>query len=109
LMALIGAFLGWKPLAFVIFASAVQALIAVLITQLYSRFTGKKDNLTMTTEDLDKHFGEEDRYDPAEHRSRLVIPYGPFLALAALEVLFFGDQAFWTLADTLAQLLVPSG
>jgi leader peptidase (prepilin peptidase)/N-methyltransferase len=108
LMALIGAFLGWKPLAFVIFASAVQALASVLVMQIYSRLTGKKDALTMTTEDLDRHFGEEGRYDPEEHRSRLVIPYGPFLALAALEVLFFGDQAFWTLADSLAQLLIPS-
>ena len=106
LMALIGAFLGWKPLAFVVFASAVQALIAVLIARVYSSITGRDDALTMTTEDLDAHFGEEDRYADKDQKSRLVIPYGPFLALAALEALFFGDAIMWRIADSIASLLV---
>jgi len=106
LMALIGAFLGWKPLAFVVFASAVQALAAVFIARIYSRLTGRAETLTTTTEDLDAHFGEEDRYADQDQKSRLVIPYGPFLALAALEALFFGDGLLWRFADSIARLLV---
>ena len=42
LMGLIGAFLGWMPLAFVVFASAVQAIAAVLMMRIYTRITGKE-------------------------------------------------------------------
>jgi len=105
LMGLIGAFLGWMPLAFVVFASAVQAIAAVLITRIYTRLTGKEDHFTMSTETLDEHFGEEDRYDESA-RSHTVIPYGPFLAIAALECLFFqGGDVMMRLSATLAHAL----
>ncbi|MBV69893.1 MAG: prepilin peptidase [Myxococcales bacterium] len=105
LMALIGAFLGWKPLAFVIFASSVQALLAVFLVRLYSKITGAEDTLTTTTEQLDAYFGEDEKYADQGHPSRTVIPYGPFLSLAALEALFFGDDFFWAFANQCAQLL----
>lgn len=88
LLAVIGAFLGWRALHFVLFAAAVQAIAAVMISGLYTRITGRAAGLTMTTEELDARFDEADRF--ADTRSRLVVPFGPFLALAALEALFFG-------------------
>ena len=108
LMGMIGAFLGWRALPFVLFASAVQALFAVAIARLWSRVTGNENELTMTAEEMDAHFGEEDRYEDQDEaaRGRLVVPYGPFLALAAIEALFFGTDSIWWLADWLAGLLV---
>lgn len=99
LLAVIGAFLGWRSLPFVIFAAAVQSLIAVAIAMLYSRVTGKDSGLMLTTEELDARFGEEDRFEDA--RSHIALPFGPFLALAALEALFFGPDLLWLLAEAI--------
>ena len=88
LLALIGAFLGWRMLPFILLASAVQALVAILGAQLYTRFTGRSNALTVSTEELDAYFGEEDMY--ADAGSHIAIPFGPFLALAAFEVIVFG-------------------
>ena len=82
-MALIGTFLGWKPLVFILFASSVQALVAVLVVRVYSRFTGREDTFTKTTEQLDEYFEEEERYAGLDLKSRTVIPYGPFLSIAS--------------------------
>jgi leader peptidase (prepilin peptidase) / N-methyltransferase len=106
LMGMIGAFLGWRALPFVLFASAVQALLAVGATRVWTRITGSESDLTLTTDELDAHFGEEDRYADAELEPRLVVPYGPFLALAALEALFFGSDSIWWLAEWLADKLI---
>lgn len=104
LLALIGAWLGWRALPFVLIAAAVQALAAVLIARVYTRVTGKPAGFTMTTAELDAFFGETDRYDPAL-ASHTAIPFGPFLALGAIEALFFGADALWILADRLGALL----
>ncbi len=68
LLAMIGAFLGWKSLLYIIFASSVAGSL-IGITILLIR---KQDRQTR-------------------------IPFGPFLAVAALSYLFFQEQifAFW--------------
>lgn len=98
LMAAIGAFLGWQALPLVLLGAALQALLAVAFAQLYGRFTGQQ-HLVVPTETLDAYFGEGERF--ADLPSRLALPFGPFLSLAALEVLFFGTQPFY---GALAQL-----
>lgn len=103
LLAVIGAFLGWRALPFVIVAAAVQSLVAVLIVVGYSKITGRDAGLLMTTAELDERFGEEDRYDGSG--SHLAMPFGPFLTLAAFEALFFGDDLLWRVAGGLARLL----
>lgn len=62
LLAMIGAFLGWQAIPFVIFLSAFVGAIAGLI---YTRFCSKEKNAQ--------------------------IPYGPFLAGAAICYLFYGQ------------------
>lgn len=104
LLALIGAFLGWRALPFVLFAAAVQALIAALAARLYTRVTGKPAGLTLTTAELDAFFGEEDRYDDGAMHTAM--PFGPFLALAGLEALFFGGDLIWVLAEQLNRLIL---
>ena len=106
LLALIGAFLGWQALPFVLFASSIQAVLAVGISQFYTKLTGADAPLTRTTEEIDRHFGEEDRYAEEDLPSRLAIPYGPFLSLAALEALFFGHDHLWRWTDTLVDMFV---
>ena len=102
LLAVIGAFLGWRVLPHILFLSAFQGIIAALLASLYTRFTGKSNALTLTSAELDERFGEIGMYP--ESKSHLVIPFGPFLCLAAFEVLEVG-------ADTLLQwwvdLLLP--
>ena len=99
ILGMAGAWLGWRALPFVILASALQALAAVGIARLYTRLTGRKNDLTLTTQELDERFEEEDRFpDAGDHT---VIPYGPFLALASLEGMLFGTDAFWWLIDRL--------
>jgi hypothetical protein len=71
---------------------------------LYGRFTGARAKLLMTTREIDERFGEADRY--ADQRDRLAVPYGPFLALAALEAMVFGGDLFWRFADSLARWLL---
>ncbi len=106
LLAMIGAFLGWRLLPFVMLASALQAIAAVAIASLYARVTGKGEGLTMTTEELDERFDEVGLYE--DDRSHVVVPYGPFLALAALEALLFGDAILWVLVDGIVRWMLPA-
>ncbi|MFN3200073.1 MAG: prepilin peptidase [Bradymonadia bacterium] len=106
LTAMIGAFLGPRPLLLVVLAACIQALLAVAIVTLYQKITGKEGELVRTMGEIDAHFGEE---HPEDHISeKAALPFGPFLALGALEALLFGDQWFWDLSDrfslALAQL-----
>ncbi len=105
LLAMIGAFLGWRALPFVLFAAAVQALIATLLARLYTAATGKAAGLTLSTAELDAHFDEEGRYDEGlpEHTA---IPFGPFLALAGIEALFFGGDLLWAAAEAINRALL---
>ena len=63
LLAMLGAFLGWQSLFFIVFASSITGLFAGLIAMR----SQKKGGLTR-------------------------IPFGPFLALSGLTYLFFSPQ-----------------
>lgn len=63
LLAMMGAFLGWKAVPFIIFASSLVGSVVGLTMMLFQ----KRD-------------------------SRLAIPYGPYLALGAMVYVFFGRQ-----------------
>lgn len=64
LAAMLGAFLGWQKVLFVFISSAVLGLIGAAIMMALSRDT----------------------------RESHQVPFGPFLAIAALLALFFGDE-----------------
>jgi leader peptidase (prepilin peptidase)/N-methyltransferase len=61
--AMLGAFLGWQKIIFIFFASAAIGLLISLIVMLFSRRV----------------------------RSTRVIPFGPFLAIAAIIAIIYGD------------------
>jgi len=62
--AMLGAFLGWQKVIFVFFASATIGLVASLVIMAFS----------------------------AKLRENRVIPFGPFIALAAMVAIIWGDQ-----------------
>lgn len=66
LLAMMGAFLGWRSVPFIIFvASLVGSIVGVTLM-----LVQKKD-------------------------SKLAIPFGPFLAFAALLYVFYGREIIW--------------
>ena len=79
LMAMVGAFLGYESLIFVFFAGSLQGLVYAGIAYV----AGTKH------EGMDEQIGAE---APPTGFRRMVIPFGPFLSLSALEWLFFSQQ-----------------
>lgn len=79
LLMMIGAFMGWQGALFALVAGAMQgiATVGVLLA------TGRN------VEALDPTQEEEGR---EEGIGKLRVPFGPFLAVGALEFLFFGDR-----------------
>jgi len=90
LLMMIGAFLGARSLPLILLGASVQGVIAALIALTYSRLTGRQNELTMTTSELDERFGEVNTGGGDE----LAIPFGPFLALSALELLVLDQVAY---------------
>jgi len=92
LLMAIGAFLGWKAVLFALVAGSFQGLIAAGI----SLATGKSFTPNPPYheragyEDYEDDEDEED--DEGEEGSPMKLPFGPFLALAAIEWLFFGPE-----------------
>jgi leader peptidase (prepilin peptidase)/N-methyltransferase len=106
LMLMIGAFVGWKGAMFAVCAGAAQGLVVAVVA--LARGLPLSPQLDDEDEDED---GEEqgDDDDPAERGAQqdgeeqdseppprwaghLKLPFGPFLALGALEYLYFGEQ-----------------
>lgn len=98
MMAMVGGFLGWECLPFIFLAASLQGLIAAVIAILH----GKKQqtdtqkglfrNAVANELDAQVH-GETPSLDIAEREpetGKLAIPFGPFIALAAIEYVFFG-------------------
>lgn len=89
LMAMLGAWLGWPALIFILFAASMQGLIAAGLAYVV------KPNFLRN---IDEVFADED--EPKEVRSEkeiaadgfgmAAIPFGPFLALAGAEFMLFG-------------------
>jgi leader peptidase (prepilin peptidase)/N-methyltransferase len=117
LLMMIGAFLGWQGALFAIFAGAAQGLLTYVMT----RITGlrlpegsagetRSDEPSALAADSGSHdaapapavqdtaalaaegaAAEDDA--PPSYWGHLKLPFGPFLALGALEYLFFGELA----------------
>ncbi|NOY93098.1 MAG: prepilin peptidase [Deltaproteobacteria bacterium] len=102
LLMAIGAFLGWRGALFSLIAGAFQGVAVTLGSMLAGRPLGPPD-AEETAEDDDAEPGEiapSPTTEPGEplegeheedEEEPLKIPFGPFLALGALEFFFFGD------------------
>lgn len=102
LMAMVGAFLGWPGVLFTLSAGSFQGIVATVV----SRVTGWKlvpdppddlyddeeDEADAKTEGDPKTEGEDEGDGDEPGMMRQMIPFGPFLALAALEYFFGADR-----------------
>jgi leader peptidase (prepilin peptidase) / N-methyltransferase len=84
LLMAIGAFLGWQAVLFALVAGSMQGLVVTGVAMA----TGK----SITPEPPPELEDAEDEGDEDEGPPRMKLPFGPFLALGALEWLFFGDR-----------------
>jgi leader peptidase (prepilin peptidase)/N-methyltransferase len=82
LLAGIGAFVGWRGLPLLLFLAAAQGLIVAGLLLVL----GKRQHLYPQP-----RAEEEEEPDSGPPPGRLAVPFGPFLALATLEVVFFGE------------------
>ena len=93
LMAMIGAFLGWQSLVFVFFAGSMQGLVyAVIAYMVGTKHQPLPDDPQPTAHSPQPSDGDEQVVARDPGFRRMVIPFGPFLSLAALEWLFFSAQ-----------------
>jgi leader peptidase (prepilin peptidase)/N-methyltransferase len=81
LLAAIGAFLGWRALPLVLFLSAVQGLLGAI-----GFWVARRRKAPVAAPPVPAVADAHDGPPPG----RLAVPFGPFLALGSLEVLFFG-------------------
>jgi leader peptidase (prepilin peptidase)/N-methyltransferase len=90
LMGGIGAFLGWRALPLLLFLSAAQGLLAAVAVLLARRGRPTPAAAPPPPPPEGAKSGEDDEEDDGPPPGRLAMPFGPFLALGSLEVLFFG-------------------
>lgn len=90
LLLFVGAFLGWKGVFFALAAGSAQGVLAVLLAALLGRPLTRAQLPTLPGETV------ESLQDPASQTAtpigQLKLPFGPFLSVAALEYLFFGER-----------------
>jgi leader peptidase (prepilin peptidase)/N-methyltransferase len=88
LIAMIGAVLGVRGALFALFAGALQGLVAGSILVVRRRRTGVEPPPPVDDDELGPD-GKELSPDPRFRKAR--VPFGPFLALGAIEYLLLGD------------------
>jgi leader peptidase (prepilin peptidase)/N-methyltransferase len=114
LAMLIGAFLGWRGVLFAVIAGSFQGIIGYVIARatgtrigpdlsspgVLSRMQRASLRARSAIRDRRRRLAKRyERIDVDEGTSARMVPFGPFLALGALEFLFFGDVIIeWYLA-----------
>ncbi|MBD91164.1 MAG: prepilin peptidase [Deltaproteobacteria bacterium] len=97
LLGAIGAWLGWQALPMVLFMASIQGILVTLIV-----------GRALAVDELPPMPGEADdegaESAPAEAKAvgQLAVPFGPFLALAAIEALLFREEWSRLLANLTA-------
>ncbi|MGB0678924.1 MAG: prepilin peptidase [Polyangiales bacterium] len=103
LLMCIGAFLGWQGVVFALAAGSIQGILAVILAAFSGRPLHSTTQAQPTSSATANNTSPSDDApaeapDAASEQATqdmgpggLKIPFGPFLALAALEFLFFGE------------------
>jgi leader peptidase (prepilin peptidase)/N-methyltransferase len=104
LLMLAGAWLGWIGAFVVLMGGAVQGVLGAVLIYLTVGKIDEPEAVRRDREELKKAAAEGDTEaaeilkedplgdEPGEGLSQARLPFGPFLILAILEVLFFGDR-----------------
>lgn len=89
LMGMCGAWVGWRGVVAVLFLASVQGLIAVVLHSVDLRLRGgTAASSAFLIEDI---HGEEQGAVQRPALAKLAVPFGPFIALAAVEYLLAGQ------------------
>ena len=88
LLMMIGAFLGWRGAAFAIVAGAFQGLLYAGFSLLF----GHQVTPEIEERIIDGELIEGSSAEEAAHVGQIKVPFGPFLALGALEYLLAGHR-----------------
>ncbi|MBN2340711.1 MAG: prepilin peptidase [Deltaproteobacteria bacterium] len=88
LLAMFGAFLGYEGVLFALFAGALQGTIVGVVMILVRRKDGDL-NEPVFEEEVDE---DGEPLEPDERFGKARVPFGPFLALGALEYIFVGEH-----------------
>lgn len=88
LLAMFGAFLGYEGVLFALFAGALQGAVVGAV-MVFIRRRGGGLNEPIFEEELEELGDEEFEVDERFGKAR--VPFGPFLAMGALEYFFVGD------------------
>lgn len=97
LLLMIGAFIGWQGALFAVFAGAAQGLVTYVLTRITELLAVKTPAAPEASAAADSdaadggEHAEDDGEPAADYWGHAKLPFGPFLALGALEYLFFGD------------------
>ncbi|MDJ0762415.1 MAG: prepilin peptidase [Myxococcota bacterium] len=96
-LAMIGAFLGVRGAGFSLFAGAFQGLLIGSLLVLYRRKNPGQPDLEISDGD------DATEVDSRFRKAR--VPFGPFLALGAIEYFFFGDYLIQQYTAAVAYLI----
>ncbi len=101
LLMMIGSFIGWQGALFSLMAGALQGLVVVVVGLALGNASQPPNTSEQGEPEQDHEDGNVrddanrgDRFDEPQPRyvGHHKIPFGPFLALSALEYLFFGER-----------------
>ncbi|MFH2006436.1 MAG: prepilin peptidase [bacterium] len=116
LLAVIGGFLGWKAIPLVLFLGSVQGLLVAVPMRLAGKsmlaqhsYHGLTDEPPDEDEEMSEgaELEEDDSEEGVPGNEDLpegALPFGPFLALAGIEALFFGGAVVQRLSAVYDQL-----
>lgn len=109
LMGMVGAWVGWRGIVFVLFAAALQGLFITVAVFVVQKLRGKDasdggffiedvDAIDLSPDELEALAAEkaariqagEEEEDEGGGFGQLAVPFGPFIALAAVEYLLLG-------------------
>jgi len=125
LLLMIGAFLGWQGALFALFAGAAQGLAVAIVALLRGKLKPPPpptaadaraptavpgDPTSGDAPQPDGEHGDDEPLDdepPPRWVGHMKLPFGPFLALGALEHLFFGDVITAAWLDFMGGVRLP--
>lgn len=102
LLLMIGAFIGYKGVLFCLVAGAVQGIVAAAVLLLSGKpLTPVRPDQAPITQATEPINSIEASTETPEPTHLLKLPFGPFLALGALEFLFVGESVLAWYSDLL--------
>ena len=102
LLLMIGAFLGWKGALFSVVAGSLQGLVFAA----FALVTGRKLTPAIDERVIDGEVIEAPEEPDSSRVGQLKLPFGPFLALGAIEYYFFGQTLLDLYTEFVSRLIL---